>query len=452
MSFFKDVFSGVENVLRSNIIAAQPIIVNKGADKDIVAGDVNIIELTISSKDHQRKETLIGVCSGIEIYENIHCPGIFCELAIADSRRIYQDFPIILEEYITITFETPNNPGNPTRYVFHIHEVKNRVPNENQKTMSCTIQCISTELITNSDQFVDKAFNDNISDIVKNIMEENIKSNKKIEIEKTIGIDKYPNFNLKPFQAINSLLKYSISDRYQSHAFVFFENKHGYHYTTYEKLIERGRKQLSRGLSDKEFFYDTARKERIEDVNIRNIIAYNQIGQSTATSNRSGGGYVGTATSVDPQTAGQRTATSGANIALDSFQKMDEGGASPNSTNEVRVAGKVKRPTAFNLIPIFSNRSKAPLVEAFATRMSFLQFLTTNITQIHVYGDSDLTVGDMIKCTFPSSSSFDDETGVSRLDSGNYLITKLRHIILLGDRPQHTISLEIVKNNLLETS
>ena len=452
MSFIKDVFQGVEDIMRSSIAASQPIIVDKGADVDVVAGDIKIIDITLSSKDHQRKETLIGVCTSIDIFESIHVPGIFCEINIADSRRIYQDFPIILEEIITLSFETPNNPGNPTQYVFHVNEVKNRVPNENQKTMTCTLQCISVELVTNADVFVDKDFNDNISNIVKNIMDEKIGTNKKVEIDKTVGVDEYPVFNLEPFKAIHSFLEYSISDRYLSHAYVFFENRHGYHFTTYEKLIEQGRKQLSQGLSDKEFFYDTARKERIQDVNIRNIIAYNQVGQATAISKRTGGSFSGTATTVDMQSAGQKQAVYVANIGNDKFQKMDENGAAPNSTSEVRAAGKTKRPTTFNLLPIFSKRSKTPLTEAFASRQAFLQYLTQNITQIHIYGDSELTVGDMIKCTFPSSSSFDDQTGVSRLDSGNYLITRLRHIILMGDRPQHTMSLEIVKNDLLETA
>jgi hypothetical protein len=452
MGFINDVFNDVQRILSDSITASQPIIVNKGADVDVVAGDINIIDITLTSKDHQRKETLIGVCTGIDIFESIHTPGIFCELNISDSREIYQKFPIICEELITISFETPNNPGNPTRYVFHVNEVKNRVVNENQKTVSYTLQCVSPELVINSQQFVDKDFHDNISGIVQNIMDENIRTSKKVYIDKTIGIDTYPIFNLYPFKSIHSLLEYSISDRHQSHAFVFFENKNGYHFTTYEKLIEKGRNQLSSGLTDKQFFYDSVRKERIEDVNIRNIIAYNQIGQSTAISNRKGGAYSGTAKSIDMQTGSQKEAVFGSNIGNDKFQKMDDNGASPNSTTETRVAGKTKRPTAFNLLPIFSSRSKTPLVEAFSTRQAFIQTLTSNITQIHIYGDSDLTVGDMIKCTLPSSSSFDDQTGVSRLDSGNYLITRLRHIILLGDRPQHTISLEIVKNDLSESA
>lgn len=453
MGFINNIGNGVLDILRSSAEASAPIVINKGSDvTDVIPGDIKIIELTLSSEDGQRKETLMGVCTAIDIFESINAPGIFCELVINDSRRIYQDFPILMEEIITITFETPGNPGNPTSYVFHLNDVMNKIVNENQRTMSYTLQGISPELLTNSFQFVDKDFDDNVSDIVKNIMEEKIKSKKKLHVDKTIGIDKYPMFLAQPFRAIHSLLEYSLSDRYKSHTYTFFENRDGYHFTTYERLIEKGRKELARGSSDKQFFYDAVRKERIEDVNIRNIIAYNQVAAASAIEKRSAGAYVGTGTALNVQTAGQKQAVYTANIGNDEFQKMDENGSASNSTNNVRLGGKTKRPTAFNLLPIFSNRSKTPLAEAFATRQAFIQHLTQNVTQIHIYGDSELTVGDMIKCTLPSASSFDDATGVSRLDSGNYLITRLRHIILINDRPQHTISLELVKNDLSENA
>lgn len=452
MGFVNNILNGVQDILESNIKAASPIIMNKGATTDVVAGDVNIIDITMSSQDGQRKYSLMEQCKVVEIYESIHSPFIACELFIKDSTRLLQDFPIICEELITISFETPNNPGNPTKYMFQVNEVMNKVIDENQKTMSYTLQCLSPELLPNAIQFVDKDYEDTISDIVKNIMNEKIKTKKKLTVEKTIGVDKYPLFKLEPFKAIHSLLPLSVSDRYKSHAYVFFENRDGYYFTTYEKLIETGRKQQSKGLSDKVFYYDMARKERIEDVNIRNIIAYNQITSSDAISKAREGAYSGTATTVDMQTLDQRKANYTANIGLDNFQKLDDNGAAQNTTGNLRAVGKSKTPTAFNLLPIFSKKSKNPLIEAYASRQAFIQYITQNITQIHIYGDSEITVGDVIKCRFPSASGADDDKGLSRLDSGNYLVTHLRHIIINGDRPNHTMALQIVKNDLAETA
>lgn len=451
MSFFKDVFQGVENILQNSISASSPIVVNKGATVDVIPGDIKIIDITLSSEDHQRKTSLINQCTSIDIFESINTPAIFCELTVADSVELQEQFPIIKEELITISFETPNNPGNPTKYVFHVRSINNNTVNENQKMASYTITGVSPELLINKNAFVDKDYNDTISNIVKNIMEEKITTKKKVEVEKTVGIFPEKNiFNMLPFQAIHSMIRQAVSDRYLSHTFTFFENKHGFHFTTYERLIEQGRKQLSNGLSDKEFFYDMVRKEHIEDVNIRNIIAYNSIGGTDVLEKTAS--YINTATTIDMQSAAQKQAVYVKNIGADKFQKMDDNGAATNSTSNVRAFGKTKRPTAFTLLPIFSHNNKLSLAEAAAAQEAFVEELTNTVTQIHIYGDSDLTVGDMIKCNLPSASSFDDAAGTSRLDSGNYLITRLRHIILMGDRPQHTISLEMVKLNFTETA
>jgi len=450
MSFVNNVLNNVRDILGSTIAVSQPIIANKGPENDIVAGDINIISITLSSEDGQRKYDLTDQCKTIDIFEGIHYPAIFCELFISDSIGLKKSFPIIGEELITISFETPKNPGEPTTYVFHTREPRNMVISENQKTVTYTISCCSPELFVNKQKFVDRDFDDSVSNIVKNIMKEDIGSTKKLEVDKTIGIDKQYFFNQHPFAVIHSLLPYSLSDRYLSHAFVFFENRHGYNFTTYEKLIERGRKEMERGNSDKQFFYDAARKESIEDVNIRNILAYNKITSGDALSKRSGA-YVGSASTIDMQTLGQRQSIYTANIGLDKFQTLDGDGAATNTTSNIRAGGKTKRPTAFNLLPIMSKRSKTPLTEAYAARQAFINNLSQNITQIHVYGDSEITVGDVIQCTFPSAAGFDNETGVSRLDSGNYLVTYVRHMIINGDRGTHTMSLELVKNNFLET-
>jgi hypothetical protein len=65
--------------------------------------------------------------------------------------------------------------------------------------------------------------------------------------------------------------------------------------------------------------------------------------------------------------------------------------------------------------------------------------------QIYIYGDTDLAVGDLIECSFPSAADRADDSGITRLDSGNYLITHLRHIILNTDRPQHAIACNLMK-------
>jgi hypothetical protein len=70
--------------------------------------------------------------------------------------------------------------------------------------------------------------------------------------------------------------------------------------------------------------------------------------------------------------------------------------------------------------------------------------------QILVYGDTELTVGNVIKCTIANPTSFESNQNKPAQKSGLYLVTSLRHMILASDRPQHLISMELRRNKPLE--
>jgi hypothetical protein len=86
-----------------------------------------------------------------------------------------------------------------------------------------------------------------------------------------------------------------------------------------------------------------------------------------------------------------------------------------------------------------------------ARRRQLLLTITQYETQILIYGDSNLSVGDVIECSFPRSTSTSGESSnpngnsdISR-DSGYYIITHLRHMILNTERPQHIISCNLMR-------
>ena len=90
-------------------------------------------------------------------------------------------------------------------------------------------------------------------------------------------------------------------------------------------------------------------------------------------------------------------------------------------------------------------RPNTNIAEVLVKRTAFLRRLQQIEAQIFIYGDTDLAVGDVIQCSFPSSSDAKDDKGQTRLDSGNYLVTHLRHLILNTDRPQHVIACNLMK-------
>jgi hypothetical protein len=57
-----------------------------------------------------------------------------------------------------------------------------------------------------------------------------------------------------------------------------------------------------------------------------------------------------------------------------------------------------------------------------------------NIIRCQIYGDNYLSVGDMVTINLPDTSGTTEKKVGDTVFSGNYMITKLRHMIYQVDR------------------
>lgn len=447
MSLVNELFSGIEKSLLGLI----PDIINdnigKGSSNDVMPGDVEIKNITLISQDGQRKYNLIGQAISFDVYESIMSPVIFGELIIADSIGLQQSFPIIGEEYVLLEFATPKSKET-SRYLFRTDDVRNKKVSENNKKVTYTIPLYSAELIKNASRLVSRPYENTPSALIKEIMSEYIGTEKPVNIEDTTGVEKGKITRMQPFKAIDFLRYRSTSARYVSSSFVFFENRKGYHFVSIERMLNEGGRVAGFG-TDKEFFFDTSRKDNVKDVTMRNIIAYNQMSGGSPLAKIQTGGLTAVQQSYDYVSGGLQRVTYTDNVGGDKFKFGVDNAAGQNSTDFVRLHGKTTAVT--NIRPVSADKPANTLTEAMVARRAFATKISQNITQIHIYGDTELTVGDVIKCNFPAAIDAENNKGWSRLDSGNYLISKLRHTILIGDRPQHSISLELIRGFMSET-
>lgn len=425
---------------------------SKSIQGDFRPGDVNINSIFLLNEDQTRQHDLMQHATSIQIYESILTPVIFAEIAIQDNIELMQQFPILGEEYIKLSFSTPTSKSN-AEYILRVNQVRNKKINPNNKMVSYVLQCASPELILNATRYVNKSVEDNIANVVKEIVSSNagLASRKPISVDSTSGIEKILITRKAPFVAIDFLKSRAVSTEYESSSFVFFENRNGYHFTTVEKLMDVGMKKAGdSNLSDKQFYFDTLRNLNYDNATLRNVLAYNQISFGDTVARAERGGITNIVNQFDLITGGLTKINYTNNIGADKFKKADENAAAINTSTFNRIHGATT--TATSLVPVSSDRPDTRRAERISKTQAYVESLTQNIVQIHVYGDSDLTVGDMINCSFPSATSVDNDKNISRLDSGNYLISKLSHIILLGDRPQHTISMELLKGSLTESA
>jgi hypothetical protein len=444
MSLIQDVFKGLETMLLTQDIPAATI---KNTSNDIKAGDITIESITLISEDQQRRYELIAQCKAIDIYESITSPVICAELSMIDSIGLYQSFPILGEEYVSIKFKTPGTQKS-SSYLFRVNRLMNKEVAVNNLYVTYTLQLVSAELIKNASRLITKPFKDNIHTIVETILKDDLQTSKPIRVDKTSGIEEGVLSNLKPLTAIDYLRKRAVSAEFKTSAFVFFESRDGFVFTTVEKLIKDGKRNIDSGKSDKTFFFDTVRHENISTVDIRNIIAYNQLTFGDTITKIGKGGLHNEVSSYDLITGNIKK------IKYTNDGKASTDGIDKNSApiNTKGFISKHSKTTGLKrIIPISSDLPTTNRVERTGILTAFTHNLTQNIVQVYVYGDSELKVGDVIKCNFPSAIDVENAK-VARLESGNYLISKLRHIIMNSDRPQHMISLELLKGNLSENA
>lgn len=450
MGFVNDILSSVEKLLLGAIPGSERLSGSgKGPSDDIIPGDIEIIGITLLSEDQQRQYDLMGQCKSIDIFESLTSPAIFAELSIADSIGLQQNFPIIGEEYVSISFRTPKTEGEPAQYLFRVNQIKDKEIKENNKMVTYSLQLVSAEIMRNASREITKTYEKNIDAIVRDIITEDLSTEKPITIDKTSGIEKGNITNMTPLKAIDFLRRRAVSTEFESSSFVFYESRSGYFFTTIEKLMTDGQKQFAAGATDKEFFFDTSRKDNVSNVTMRNILAYNQMKFADTVSKVQHGGLTNEVQAFDIITGGLKKVTYTNNVGQDKFKFADENSASMNSTGFNRRHGKTTSSSKF--IAVRSDKPSNSLPERLSTSQAYAQHISQNIVQIHIYGDSEIQIGDTIRCNFPSAVSADNDTGIARLDSGNYLVVKVRHMIINSDRPQHTISLELIKGGLIES-
>ena len=444
MSLVKDIFSGIEAALLGGVTSEADSTV-KSPSGDIQPGDISIDSITLLSEDRQRKYSLMSQVVGIDIWESLMSPCIFCELTVADAIGLYQSFPIIGEEYVSIKFKTPGSTS-PVNYLFRVNKIEDKKVSDNNMMVTYRLQLVSVELMRNATRLVNRSYNGNIHDIVTSIVKEDLQTEKPIIIDKTTGIEKGTITRMTPFKAIDFLRRRSVSGEFKSSSYVFYESRDGFVFTTLEKLIQKGQKSVDSEHNDKQFFFDTVRHDNIKDVSIRNIISYNVISFADTITKAAEGGIKNEVNSFDLVTGDIKKVTY-KDDGRAGFKNMDKNGAPTSTSGFIRKHGQTT--AVRKIMPISSDLPATQRPEMASLLAAFTQNVSQNITRIHVYGDSEIRIGDVIKCTLPAAISA-DKSEQSRLETGNYLVTKVRHLILNNDRPQHTMALELIKGNFAE--
>ena len=439
------------------------------------AGEFGIEELKIASPSGGVADLLTDVLViEINIFEDIFKSTISGTITMSDIRDVITLLPIQGQEELYMKLKTPSLTAKEdiidfTANPFIIHKVNMR-REVSTGGQIYDLSFVSPEAIKNTKKRVSKSYvkiKANIGEIVDDLMKQDkfgIQTEKEVEIEPTIGTRKYIVPNSYPFTFISKLTKEAESEKGSPH-YLFFENKKGFHFKTFQFLYNEARENGIRGEFhvgdigfDEETTPDPESGKNVQS--FKRILQYSLNSKKDMLINTTTGFFGGTV--IEHNLFNKKLNTKTYNYFDDKDFNVNER-ISPNrlySDNAMPSIESLSDDIETSNIHVISvskdnddvdksfekgdpNKRYETLLDRKSRIVEYQDGISINMT---VHGQTTLTVGDMVRVSIPAVGGDEVE---DKLYSGAYLITKLRHTFSPPTR-SHVISMEVVKDGLSE--
>lgn len=199
------------------------------------SSDFEIINLTLYTSDGKSVD-LSAVALEIDVFEDIFSPCMTCTIRINDANDLLSVFKFHGNEFLELEIDKPTL-DDPIKKVFRLYKISNRDFNTNYQNY--TMHFCSEEMVLSPQIKVSKSYRGlKVSDIITDLLRSYLKVNeKKINnIQKTEKAFDLIIPKMDPLQAIMWLVAQAYSKN--ESLFFFFENRDGFNFTSYEKLIK----------------------------------------------------------------------------------------------------------------------------------------------------------------------------------------------------------------------
>ena len=407
-----------------------------------------LIDATAKTVDCGKAEDLTALCVQANIYESVLEPCVRAQFEFYDAKGA-SDKLIFTNKKIVIDFTTnEDNPKSAIRYEFYVIGKPVEVKSQDDKASIFKVECVTYEAwkstdIENAPLSEKKLAAENAVKAYLNI----IGSQKPLFAEKTRGLHAF-NFTLKkPLECIDEIrLDYAMSQEFKGHAFYFFENKHGFVFKSMEMLIKEGKENIG----DKCFFQSTLTNLDVTGAKWRNILTTKLIQKGSEGVAKILGAGANSVKQYNKVTG--QTEDFEADPRNLEFETLNKGSASTTlkAQHEKSRDGNKGKVKEIKFDPTISNIERA---EKFNHLPYYMAHFLTVIMQITIYGDSTITVGDVIKCQFPEASGLTkgEKNPInedSAMTTGNYMVTKCRHMLTFNEKAEYAQGLELVKDGI----
>jgi len=371
-------------------------------------------------------------------------------------------------------------------YIFRVLGIESRVKSSRGSEVF-VLNCVSEEYIKNETVSVfghsDVLFkNTEGSNIVRSLLKDKnfLGSDKKFYGEKTLNTHPFISPNFRPFDALFMVAQRSIRKAKASgvlqNGFVFYENALGFHFKSYDKLIEDVGLQLTRSKTEEESGLPKMYKYTLSDPGLdeqMDLYRITGIGFDKDTcyiDPLRNGSYCGYSIGFDPVSLPSSqiglsedmpSATYRYSLS-DMWDKMEhldnKNSVNPYTQIDNTVKGYIDSPRRIRYTPIpnriFDNKDGQAqatyneLSQLEAYEFARIESLRNVMVNIEIPGNLDLYAGTGIDINVSASYNTDRGRDVDQRSSGRYLIRKIVHNVASGAMNM-TTDLTLMKDSVM---
>lgn len=172
----------------------------------------------------------------IDIQEDIFMPMCSGTITLIDSENFYENFPIIGEELITITYK--DFYSEPITRTFATYGVDARERSSERGTGYMLNFC-SVELLSNRENSYSKSYNNLEPHVIFTEAFNRLSPTKPVNIEPTVGLQNFVVPMLYPLEVCAQMAARAISSAGYTGSYVFFEDNTQFNFVSLESLISK---------------------------------------------------------------------------------------------------------------------------------------------------------------------------------------------------------------------
>lgn len=407
-------------------------------------GDINIQTLTIGGMNLNSGNPGLYMAS-MDLYEDILNPlGPIGEIKVVDAIDALGSVNLNGKEEAQISFTGDDSFGFGSKN-FKFKLLQNSNLDDNSQTnygsshnKQYTLKLVRPELINAQGNYVKKSFNKNTSDMVKDIVKENLNSDLDVDIQDSTKGQRRLVFNEEhPVEAIRKLNNEHVSAQNESSLYTLFvtddNGQQKYVFTTYEQLFSQA--------PVVKLNQTTTLGAGSTEIEKQNSMIWFKASDSFFTPTRP----------LDKPSGSEYNLTTGKvyrdKKPVGNFKFADAQGVYSNYNG----TGNEEVPVRTINDPVNNKNQNTYLSDARKKRAAFFSHLSQNAAELEIPGNPNIKLGSMIELNIPGKTDPAYSTLGEKQMNGRALVVAIRHKVKpLGQSPRYTMILRVVKASYKE--